>query len=429
MDYNKEYYYNLSLDERGLAYNSYNITLVVNVYETINISDDIKYLAALVALFDSAKFSDFIFNTALFEEIEEFDIQDTEYKNLALFEISEKLGILDDLEELIVLLNINENVKYLDELKQLNAILSTEEDLGIEDRNSVDALIRVAEENGLTDAAELFALIKDFETVQMLDREPRKAISDFMIGHIDNFDTAQLWVSQFEMMFDEKNSNIQIMPQAESTYIEMPGVDGSIPEYTVYKNRFFNLIMYSIDGLTIFEKEQLKKEIVRILDATKNETKKLTFQASETSFDVKYSGLAEIKEGPSYIKAVVPFETAPYGYPLFDNIVTGSGLIVNNGIADVGCVNRISSGAVNPSFQLGQITYRWAGTVPAHSTLVIDHEAYMCYLENADGTKTNVLSQLTGEFQKIKKESSIAITASPSTEAFLETSIKEKVLW
>ena len=84
---------------------------------------------------------------------------------------------------------------------------------------------------------------------------------------------------------------------------------------------------------------------------------------------------------------------------------------------------------MNPSFQLGTITYTWEGTVPEDTTLYIDHNNYTCYLETVKGTRTNVIDKLTGEFQTIPKASSIAITALGNTGDYLVTKLKEKILW
>lgn len=428
MNYNSGYKYNFHVNEGGLGYNSIQYRIIINLYDTIRLNDTISKLAAFISVFERPKFADFITSTALHAANEDF-VLETDYKTFGLFTVFENLKISDEMSEVFVALYLADKFPVLDEIKQLNTVITTRENFSIEEIPSIDALITVAEKYKLDYAKKLFTLIQKYETELILDKEPRKAISDFVVGKIDEMDNAFDWIVPFDMMVDWKNSTIQVMPQTESNYIEMPGVDGSIPEYTVYKNRIFNIIAYSQDGLTTYEKEELKKDIVRILDSTKHQTKKLTFQASSTAFDVKYAGAADISEGPSFVKVNIPFEAGPYGYPLFDNEVFGSGLLVNNGAADVGCVNHISGGAVNPSFQLGDVIYRWNGTVPKEETLIIDHESYMCYLEDKFGNRTNALVNLTGNFQRIPKESSVTITALGNTESYLYTTLKERLLW
>ena len=314
-------------------------------------------------------------------------------------------------------------------MRDVEAIISKVENINLNENASVKALLDIADKANLKEAESILALLSQFETFEMSDRTPRKAISDFLIGQIDGKDSAYDWLSPFDMKIDWKNSSIQVMPSTESTYIEMPGRDGSLVEDTVYKNRLFSIVAFSEQGMSIYEKEQMKRDIAQILDSTKNAPKKLTIQSADVAFDVKYSGSADITGGPSYVKATIPFETSPYGYPLFDREVSGTGLIVNNGDADVGCVHKISAGCVNPKFQLGKITYSFDGTVPENSTLVIDHDNYTCYIEGVEGTRTNVLDKLTGEFQVIPKQTRLALTAYPNTEKYIFTTIKEKILW
>lgn len=428
MNYNSGYKYNFRINEGGLGYNSIKFRIIINVYDTIKMSDSISKIAALISVFEQPKFFDFISVTALYSTNEKFVIQ-SDLKTFGLFIVFENLKLTDKISKILVALYLADKVSILDEIKQLNTIISKEEYFSIDDISSLETLINIAEKYKLNDAKNIFAFIQKNETGILMDREPRKAISDFVIGKIDEFDNAFDWIVPFDMMVDWKNSTIQVMPQTESNYVEMPGVDGSIPEYTVYKNRIMNIVAYTKDGLTTLEKEQIKKDIVRILDSTKHETKKMTFTAADTAFDVKYSGAADINEGPSFVKATIPLEAGPYAYPLFEQEVLGSGLLVNNGAIDVGPVNYISSGATNPSFQLGDIVYTWKGTVPANNTLVIDHEAYMCYLEDKFGNRTNALVNLTGDFQRIPKESSVSITALGNTENYLYTTIKERILW
>ncbi len=428
MDYNKGFKYNVHINENGLGYNSVTFRIVIKVYESINARDDVRNAFAFIAMLERVKFNETLVQFVFHHKIDEFYFKDKQ-ENLVLFKLAEKLKISDSLSNILVALYLNDNINVLDEVSELNSIISTDEKFFLYDILNLDALISISEKYNLNEASNLFTLIKEYENAILLDREPRKAISDFVIGKVSGFDSAFDWIVPFEMMIDWKSSSIQIMPQSESNYIEMPGVDGSTPEYTVYKNRVFNIVAFSKDGLTQYEKEELKKDIVRILDSTKNDTKRLTFLSPSTSFDVKYSGAAEIGEGPSFIKATIPLEASPYGSPLFLNEVYGSGLIVNDGQASAGPINYISEGAVNPSFQIANRIFSWEGTVPTGSRLVINHEAYMCYLENNFGDRTNAITALTGDFYQIPKESSAVITAFGDTEQYLYTTLKERILW
>lgn len=428
MKYNTGKKYNFSLNKDGLGYNGIKYVFKVNIFDAINFSDISLKAAAYIALQDKLYIPDFMEHYVLHKFSDKFNVLEKS-KNYALFKLAENANVSEPFYRLTTLLYLSDNQKVLDSLSGLNNIISQNEKFDFSEIEDIDTLIKISEKNGYKDAASVFALLKSLDNIAMNDRNPKKAVSDFIIGKADGLDTAYDWIIPFDMKIDWVNSNIQVMPQSQSDYIEQPGVDGSIVENTVYKNRLFSIVAYSEQGMTVYEKEMLKKEIVRVLDSTKNKSKKLTMQAADISFDAKYSGAADISEGPSFVKATIPFEVSPYGYPLFTQEVYGTGLLVNNGVKDIGCVNKISAGAVNPSFQIGSITYVWNGTVPKNSTLVIDHEAYICYLETIQGVRTNALTQLTGDFQKIPKESSVAITAFGNTGKHLYTTLKECYLW
>lgn len=428
MDYNKYFKYNLSISDGGATYNSAGIEVLVNLFETLKFLDARGKVIAQRLITERISLPDFMSLFVLQDEPEQFYIEES-HKYSALFDLIEKQGVSDAFSDLLISLFLLDKQQAIDEIRELNAIIEKNEKFTFKDNPTIEAIIDIADKYGLDEAEKIMAYISQFDPVRVTDREPRKAVSDFMIGQIEDYDKAFDWIIPFDMKVNWRDSSIQVMPQTESTYIDMPEKDGSIIENTIYKNRLFSIVAYSELGLSIYEKEQLKREIAQILDATKNSPKKLTFMASDTSFDVQYSGSAEITEGPSFVKATIPFEAGAYGYPLFEQEVLGTGLLVNDGDADSGCVHKISSGAVNPSFQLGTITYTWEGTVPEDTTLYIDHNNYTCYLETVQGTRTNVIDKLTGEFQTIPKASSVAITALGNTGDYLVTKLKEKILW
>lgn len=428
MKYNEKKKYNLALNEEGLGYNSIKYIFKVNVFDVIDMSDSYLRAIAYIAVSDKFSVSDFLSQHVMHSFNDYFDVLE-ESKNYALFDFAEKLNVSDPLYKLTTILYLTDNQKGIDVLNYVNALIKKGEDVNLQEKEYIKAFLSILDHSKFSDINNVFALISNFDKLAVNDRDPKKAISDFVIGKADGLDNAYDWIIPFDMKIDWVNSSIQVVPQSQSDYIEQPGVDGSIVENTVYKNRLFSIVAYSNLGMTVYEKETLKKEIARILDSTKSKTKKLTMQAADISFDVKYSGSAEVSEGPSFVRATIPLEASPYGYPLFDQEVFGTGLLVNDGVKDVGCVNKILSGAVNPSFQMGSITYKFNGTVPADTTLYIDHEAYTCYFETVTGTRTNVYDKLEGDFQKIPKESTVAITAFGDTGDYLVTTLKEFYLW
>lgn len=428
MNYNAKRDYNRKINNGGIGYNSIGYVKTVYINESISVEESVPTINAAYRFSDRFYATDIPHVFALISRNEVLEVIDPKVSVSLLIKAEESFSIGEFGEPTITAEIISLDKFAFTEKKNIVAMIVKNEDIGGYDLYNIHAYFEKKETISVEDIKNLYALIIRHDSLGAADKQPRTAVSDFLIGHIDNADTAYDWFYPLEFMVDWRASNIQYVPQSESNYIEMQGVDGAIPENTVYKNRQFSIVGYSVDGLSILQKEEIKKQIARTLDATKNETKKLTFQAADIAFDVKYSGLADIQDGPSFIKVTVPLEGSPYAYPLFDNIVYGSGLIINDGQADVGVVHEISEGAVNPSWKVGEITYTWKGTVPRGSKLIVDNEAYICYLDSA-GKKTNAITQLTGDFQKIPKESSVPIQCYGNTAQYMTTQIKERVVW
>lgn len=429
MNYNTGKKYNFKANQNGLTYNSIGFSILINLYETLSPKDVLPEILARVIIQEKNASTDSMFWQAFFNYEDSFYLANESVEQFALFELSEKLNIKPELVDTLVFLQLNDKFSLIDQFKELNALITLQENKSIIDDLDFKALIELAESNNLNDVAEWLAFMELYEYPQILDRDPRTALSDFFLGKIDEFDAAYDWITPFDLIVDWRNTEIQIMPQTESDYIDLPNVDGSIIENTVYKNRLFNIVAWTQDGLTVQEKEQIKQDIAYILDSTKNQNKKMTFGNTGNTFDVKYSGVLGMQEAPSSIKFTIPFEASAYGYPVIDQLIYGSGLLINNGDKDSAPVHIINGGCVNPSFQLGDIVYSWAGTVPENSKLYINHSDYTCYLESVEGTRTNVLNKLTGEFQQIGKGKSLPINCFGDTANYLMTTLKEFVLW
>lgn len=428
MKYNTGKKYNFPTTKDGLIYNSSQIQVLIKLFDVFYSKESSIKIAAQRLITEKISASDIV-KLFVLQPKEEILLGEDAMEFSALLSLVENQPVSDYFYKILVLLKLTENQKLLDQIYQLEVLLKRSDEVNAIDASALTTLMSLSDKYSLEEAKELIALIQKYENVPITDRDARKAVSDFLIGLQDGYDSAYDWIFPFEMKVDWRNSSIQVMPQTESSYIDEPGVDGSIIEDTIYKNRMFSIVAFSELGLSVYEKEQLKRDITQILDSTKNNPKKMTFQSSNTAFDVQYSGGADIQEGPSYVKATIPFEASPYGYPLFEKELFGSGLLVNDGDADSGCVHYISSGAANPQFQLGTITYKWSGTVPSDTTLVIDQNNLTCYLETVAGQRTNAISSLTGEFQTIPKHSSLVLTATASTESYIRTVLQEKILW
>ncbi len=415
----------------GFTWNSKYFLFTVRLNDTLKMVDGLsEQLARLVLADQPLTFYEDLVNAAFYASAEQFSMVEDDPKVSLLFAIAEQFGVKDDLTDYLVSLFLDEKFEVIEKIK-LAASLLADEDWDLNESIKAQAYYFLRdkfgiEDDGITYFMELFL----HDRFGLTDREPRTAWSDFLIGNLDTLDKSVDYFLPFEMIVDWKDTSIQVAPEAELTRIGAAGIEGETIVSTNYRNRLFEIVCYSSDGMTIQEKEDLKSKIVDILNTTKKESKKLTVQSRGTSFDVRYTGAADIKEGPSFVKMTAQFETGPYGFDMFENELEGSGLIDNSyGDAALGPLFTIKGPVTNPGFRLGGSYFRWNGTVQSGISLCIDFERMTCYTENNFGQKTNALAKLSGEFIKIDAKSSIVLVADSNTESRITTTWRTPVLW
>lgn len=430
-NWNSGFFFNRKGNEQGFIWNTSTYFVIVKVSEVLKCFDGLaEIFANLILREQNIQAVDTLVNSALLGEkyVETLKAQD-DMESSILFILAEQFGVKDEMIELAVLAYLNEKWDLLEQM-QIAADIFASDDIKARDIPDVHAFLQELDDMGLKDLeAALYVLFSTNDQFGITDHEPRRAVSDFLIGAIDDDDRAYDWLIPFDLKIDWNSTKIQVMPEAENTVIEMPGMDGSIIADTTYKDRLFSIVAFSEEGLTKQQRETLKAKIDQILDATKHQTKKLTVQARSTSFDAKYDGQAEIVSKGNYVKATIPLVVGPYGRNLFDNELYGSGLIWNEGDTYLAPVHTITGPVVNPAFTLGTEDFVWNGTVQEGYTLIIDHGKMTCALIDINGKKTNGLAKLKGKFQKIDVGKSAVLNASPNTEAHIKTDWTNKVLW
>lgn len=426
--YNEGHVYNASTDENGFFYNGLTYAKILQLRENVNLADSLPRTTAKLLIVEYQRIKDALLFNALFKFNDEFELSDKSTVDV-LFDIIEPLNIDETFSQLLALAFLNDKFNIFDQVKQLALFIKNEE-LSIEDIPNLSTFFSLLDEQKLDDLSHSLNIsLAIHEILGATDKEPKKAISDFLVGAIENLDQAYDWLVPLYLKIDWASTEIQVMPETETTTIEMPGTDGSIVEDTTYKDRMFQLVGFSEQGLTKQQKEDLKADITEVLNATKNQTKKLTIQSRGTSFDAKYDGQANITEGPSYVKATIPFRVSPYGYETFEHELEGRGLIDNYGVADMGTVHKIKGPIQNPKFVLGDKTFTWNGTVPEDKTLVINNGMLTCYLVDALGNKTNARADLEGDFYKIPAGQSVVLNADDNTAANMITTWAIRLLW
>lgn len=428
--FNMGYKYNCKGNERGAVYNSDTYILIINMHELLTVDENISELLATYLLLEKkSAFYDELFLTALYNKHnEKFNLTD-ETAIFLLYKLTEELGIKDELTDLLVLAFLHDNINVVEQAK-LFAHMLTNDQIKIKEITDLQAFLKTLDKCNLKDLElALSVMLSQHDRFGLTDHEPKTAVSDFLIGAIDDLDRAFEWLVPFGLKVDWGKTKMDVMPEAELTKIEIPGIDGSIIEDSVYKDRMFEIVAYSEQGLTIAQREDLKKKITRVLDATKHQDKKLTVQAASTSFDVRYEGQADIQNGASYVKATIPLRAAPYGYDMFEHELEGAGVIINEGHAPLRVVHTIIGAINNPTFSLGTITYRYNGSIPTYGKLVIDHDMMTAYVEDNQGNRTNAMAKLTGDFQAIPIDSSVVLNCVNPTKANITTTWRNKVLW
>ncbi len=374
--YNKNARYNAHGYEGALTYNGAVITYLVSIIDTINVSDAIGLQEVLNLFGDSV--------------------------------------IVDDATRLAE--------ARLDVFDQIN----------MQDGTSVAAFLDILDDIGISDVLSTFAHIPVSDSVEITDGIPRVAESDFYIGGAEDRDPRKKWFMPFDTFLSPVESEIQIMPSTESTYIDLPNVDGTVIKDTLYTNRFFNIVSYSMQGLSVTQLNEMKSHIAELLDRTRNESQQLSIQENDMTFDVKYSGGAEVREGHGWLRATVPFEVSPYGKTLFSEQFYGDGTITNTGAKPIGAIFTLSAGCVNPNFTVGTLEFLWEGTVPEGYKLIIDADKSICYLIDGFGNRINAITDLTkgGEFFKLNLNESAKLTClNSSTLASIVTDYSPMYLW
>ena len=434
-NYNSGFVYNKIASDGGLIYNSGVYVVTFRISDAFYASDAVTRLSCISVVYESARLADSQIVTARYLLTDEIEATDATTTARAMFRLTESLRITDAISTMLASLLVTDRFKVLDGVSRLATLIAKTETAAFSDVSSVRALVRTIDSFGLSDLAALIsAVISIRDTAFASDTDPKTAIADYIIGDPTqvgegDLDAAFDWILPFGMMVDWSSSSFPRAPEAESDEIQIAGVDGEILEHTRYRNRPFKVVAWSEDDLSQSEKDALVRQITEILDATKNESKTLTFARTGVSFDVKYDGEMTVEEGPSFVRATIPLNASAYGYNRFEKQVNGSGLVQNSGIARVGVINRIAGECSNPTFSMGDVDIAWAGTVPAGSYLYIDHGKEVCYLEDSFGNTTNARQYLTGEFVKIPVGGTIIITANDCTETHLVTTWYDKFLW
>lgn len=427
-NYNSKRRYNFSPNKLGLKYNSAPYMLTVRFIEPLNFLDEVKLLSSLFFSSDILNLNDKTKLESDYNLIDINSVKDIEYKLKSEYNLDDDFGFLSESIKFLVYFLINDKITISEKLKLISEVFSTD-NISIIEKNDLNVFLQSSDKYKTIDLSpELNAAFRQFDIMNVTDKEPKYAISDFYVTRSEDglYDV----ILPFDLIVDYSMTHIGFMPECQDSTIEMEGVDGEIVQNSTYKSRLFDIFAVTVDGLNRLQKAQIKKDIAQILNSVKTQTKKITFADNETSFDVKYSGLADVTtEAPSWLRFEIPLKSSSsYGYKEFIKDLYGSGLITNDGDKSIGAVHKITGQCVNPTFYVNNTLMTWKGTVKSGETLYIDTDNYTCYIVDSNGKRINAMKNYNGNFPRIPI-GSVVLSANPSTEDHIYTQWRELVLY
>lgn len=408
-EYNKGKLYNKNGSLGGFAYNQLgdSNTRVIRINEAFGISDFTSYVFADIAISFDIKMFDIFNNLLMYNFAETFTLQDESPNILILSEILDYLKLRDFKSTIVAVSSLEEDIAFKE---FINAIVNFDisDSLKISDILFLAATVNVKEaikfKDFLADLTARMIAQLTYETITIVDHDVQQADSAFLI--VPNDDNSGDLFLPFGFKVDWKNTDLPFMPPISHNTTKIQGVDGEIITSSSYGGRVFDITAYSEQGLTVEEKENLKVKVANILNSMKEEPKKFTIGPAGISFDVLLTDQAKAdSSNMGYVKFTQRLKApSPYGESQFENIIYGSGLLVNDGNIPVGPIHEIGGPCENPSFTIGGIIIQYNGTITAEQRLVINSSNYTCTLKSPDGDK-NVIANFNGNFVKVPQGS------------------------
>ena len=196
-----------------------------------------------------------------------------------------------------------------------------------------------------------------------------------------------------------RDSRQDLFPSLKQKIEEIPGKHGEILFETKFGSRSMELQLASIDGLSISERENLKRTFAKYLNPTQG-IKTLAFSNDlSKTYIVKYSGKIDLNQHSDWMSFTIPLKMMnSYISGSFENTHFGSGTLNNSGTLEAPFVINIVGESINPSIIIDDNIISYSGTIPAGNILIIDTENLTAELD--DGT--NVLHNLSNGIPNIK---------------------------
>ncbi len=179
-------------------------------------------------------------------------------------------------------------------------------------------------------------------------------------------------------VFVERDSRYELLAPTRDMTEEIPGAHGELDLGTMLGVRTLELSVVADKDPNCdmaFDKEKLKRLYAKYLDPTKG-YKNLVFSNDvNKTYQVKYSGKIDIEEYANWFRFTIPFKMlTPFTIGSFEQSLTGSGTIENEGTFETGLIVEINGPVIDPNITIGVSVLEYIGEIDAHEVLIIDTE-------------------------------------------------------
>lgn len=168
------------------------------------------------------------------------------------------------------------------------------------------------------------------------------------------------------------DSREELAPSTRDNTEEVPGMPGEHDFGSELKSKLRELHVATDDGLTILQREQLKRTIAGYLDPTKGTKKLVYLDDIDVEYEVKYAGKIDLTKYSNWMEFTIPFKSCnPLTESRDEHSLAGNGTITNAGTFEVPLTIEIAGPVTNPSVVIGSETCAYTGTINEGQTLVI----------------------------------------------------------
>lgn len=207
------------------------------------------------------------------------------------------------------------------------------------------------------------------------------------------------------------DSRLELLPATRDNTEEIPGRHGEIDFGTELKARPLELHVVTKEGYSPLAKSRLQRFIAKYLDPTKGAKTLIFSDDIEKTYKVKYSGRIDLSEYATWFKFTIPFKMSdPFITGSFEKVLTGNGILVNEGTCETGLIVEIYGPTTNPSLTIGGEILSYTGTISTGTKLIIDTG-----METAKIGSSNALGDYNGVFPMLQPGETNVISSSNIT--------------